>query len=118
MTDTRNELPGSLDSRRVGLLGWNEKPLTLKQDFVSLELEPEKQTASGILIVKSEQRRGLAPATIIATGPGRHDKKGRLIPMNVKAGDRVLVGADCGWEYGKYRIIRQGAIDGIIADDT
>lgn len=55
-------------------------------DWVLIELEPEKKVTSGGIILT-----GPAPVRIaraVAVGPGRMTKKGKLIPSQVKVGDR------------------------------
>ena len=52
-------------------------------------LEPEQKTASGIVLpdsVKEKPQAGL----VMAAGPGTTDDKGNHIPMQVKAGQKVL----------------------------
>lgn len=55
--------------------------------------EPETQTPGGLHIPTWalspwEQHR---PATVVAVGPGRFNKSGKRVPMQVRVGDRVLV---------------------------
>lgn len=63
------------------------KPLA---DNLLLEpLEKEQKTASGILIpdtAKEKPQEGL----VVEVGPGRTDDSGKLIPLEVKRGDKVL----------------------------
>ena len=52
-------------------------------------LEPENRTASGIVLpdsVKEKPQKG----EIMAVGPGVTDDNGKLIPMQVKVGQKVL----------------------------
>jgi chaperonin GroES len=54
-------------------------------------LEGEEKTKGGIIIpdtVKEKPQEG----KIIAVGPGGRDETGKLIPLDVKAGDRILFG--------------------------
>ncbi|ACV21607.1 co-chaperone GroES [Slackia heliotrinireducens] len=53
--------------------------------------EAETATASGLLIASSAKEK---PQTgiILAVGEGKLDKDGKLIPVPVKEGDRVLYG--------------------------
>merc|ERR1712002_874846 len=51
---------------------------------------PEMKTKSGIVIPEASQGKMLE-ATVVATGPGLKDKDGNNIPMNVAAGDKVLL---------------------------
>ena len=57
----------------------------------------EEKTAGGIIIpdtAKEKPQQG----KIIAVGPGGRDENGKLIPMDVKAGDHVLFGKWSGTE--------------------
>ncbi len=69
----------------------NLKPLgdrvIVKQD------EAESTTASGLYLA-TESKEKPQTGTILAVGEGKTDQDGKLIPMPVKVGDRVL--------YGKY----------------
>lgn len=52
-------------------------------------LEPEQVTASGILLpdtVKEKPQVG----QVMAIGPGIYDNNGKLVPMQVKVGQKVL----------------------------
>ena len=60
-------------------------------------LEGEEKTKGGIIIpdtVKEKPQEG----KIIAVGPGGRDETGKLTPLDVKAGDRVLFGKWSGTE--------------------
>lgn len=50
--------------------------------------EQQTKTASGIIVSKAETA---AHGVVIETGPGAYDHKGRLVPLIVKVGDRVLL---------------------------
>ena len=70
--------PGMLDHRRVGLLSWDELPMKPCQDQVLVLLDPPKETASGIHIPVSAQRRErTVEATVIAVGPRGNRHRGR-----------------------------------------
>ncbi|RSH80353.1 10 kDa heat shock protein [Apiotrichum porosum] len=51
----------------------------------------ETKTASGLLLPSSATSSPLPEATVIAVGPGAPNKDGAIIPVSVKAGDRVLL---------------------------
>ncbi|KAI0656355.1 hsp10-like protein, partial [Cubamyces menziesii] len=53
--------------------------------------KPETKTASGVYLPSSATSQPLPEATVIATGPGAPDRNGKIVPTNVKAGDRVLL---------------------------
>jgi chaperonin GroES len=60
-------------------------------------LEGEEKTKGGIIIpdtVKEKPQEG----KIIAAGPGGRDETGKLTPLDVKAGDRILFGKWSGTE--------------------
>ena len=54
-------------------------------------LPGQQKTAAGILLPSSATKNPLPEATVIAVGPGAPNKKGIVIPVSVKAGDRVLL---------------------------
>ncbi|KAL5503729.1 HSP10 [Sanghuangporus vaninii] len=53
--------------------------------------KPEAKTAAGIFLPSSAANAPLPEATVIAVGPGAPNKEGKVIPTNVKTGDRVLL---------------------------
>jgi chaperonin GroES len=57
----------------------------------------ETKTAGGILIPDNVQEKPVE-GEIVAVGPGARGKDGELVPMDVKAGDRVLFGKWSGTE--------------------
>ena len=50
-----------------------------------------QKTASGIFLPSSTTSNPLPEATVIAVGPGAPTKDGKIQPVSVKAGDRVLL---------------------------
>jgi chaperonin GroES len=54
-------------------------------------VEPETKTPGGIFIPDMAQEKPVE-GEVIATGPGTRDEHGKLHPLDVKAGDRVLFG--------------------------
>ena len=66
----------------------NIKPLS---DHILLEpIKEEEKTKSGILLPATEEKEKPEQGKVIAVGPGKKDETGKLIPLEVKAGDRVL----------------------------
>ncbi|CAH1206638.1 cochaperonin GroES [Candidatus Nitrotoga sp. BS] len=53
--------------------------------------EEERKTASGIVIPDAATEKPDQGA-VVAVGPGKHSDDGKLIPMTVKVGDKVLFG--------------------------
>jgi chaperonin GroES len=69
----------------------------LHDRVVVRRLEAEEKTAGGIIIpdtAKEKPQQG----EVVAVGPGGRDESGKLIPLDVKAGDRVLFGKWSGTE--------------------
>lgn len=93
----------------------NLKPLG---DRVVLKvLEAEERTASGIVLpdtAKEKPQQG----EILAVGPGRHNEEGRLIPMEVKVGDRVLfakyAGTEVKYQSDEFLVLKESDILAIV----
>jgi chaperonin GroES len=69
----------------------------LHDRIVVRRIEPEERTAGGIIIpdtAKEKPQQG----EVIAVGPGAQDESGKIQPLDVKAGDRVLFGKWSGTE--------------------
>jgi chaperonin GroES len=58
-------------------------------------VEEERKTASGIVIPDSAAEKP-DQGEVIAVGPGKRDDAGKLIPMDLKVGDKVLFGKYAG----------------------
>ncbi|MFA5987827.1 MAG: co-chaperone GroES [Candidatus Paceibacterota bacterium] len=54
------------------------------------EHESGKETKAGIFIPDTADKERSEQGTVVAVGPGKVGDDGKLIPMNVKVGDRVL----------------------------
>ena len=82
-------------------------------------VEADEKTAGGIIIpdtAKEKPQQG----KIIAVGPGGRDENGKLIPMDVKAGDHVLF---CKWSGTEvkidghdYLIMKESDIMGVLEE--
>ena len=60
-------------------------------------VEAEEKTAGGIIIPDTAKEKP-SEGEVIAVGPGGRDENGKLIPMDLKSGDRVLFGKWSGTE--------------------
>ena len=60
-------------------------------------IEAESKTASGIIIPDTAKEKP-SEGEVVAVGPGGRDEAGKLIPIDVRAGDRVLFGKWSGTE--------------------
>src|ERR1700728_4567062 len=54
-------------------------------------LEAEEKTAGGIIIPDTAKEKPME-GEVIAVGPGARDESGKLVPLDVKANDRILFG--------------------------
>ena len=57
----------------------------------------DEKTAGGIIIPDTAKEKP-SEGEVIAVGPGGRDEAGKLIPLDVKAGDRILFGKWSGTE--------------------
>jgi chaperonin GroES len=69
----------------------------LHDRVVVKRLEGEEKTKGGIIIPDTAKEKP-QEGKVIAVGPGGRDESGKLIPLDVKAGDRVLFGKWSGTE--------------------
>ncbi len=80
-------------------------------------MEEETKTKGGIIIPDSAKEKP-AEGEIIACGNGKLDKDGKVIPLEVKAGDRILFGKYGGTEVKidgeEYLIMREDDVLGVI----
>jgi chaperonin GroES len=60
-------------------------------------IEQEEKTAGGIIIPDTAKEKPIE-GEVIAVGPGARNEKGELVPLDVKAGDRILFGKWSGTE--------------------
>jgi chaperonin GroES len=60
-------------------------------------VEAEEKTKGGILIPDTAKEKP-QEGEVIAVGPGARDETGKLIPIDLKAGDRILFGKWSGTE--------------------
>ena len=69
----------------------------LHDRVVVRRVESEEKTKGGIIIPDTAQEKP-QEGEIIAVGSGARDEAGKLVPLDVKAGDRVLFGKWSGTE--------------------
>jgi chaperonin GroES len=60
-------------------------------------VEAEEKTKGGIIIPDTAKEKP-QEGEVIAVGPGARDESGKLIPIDIKAGDRILFGKWSGTE--------------------
>lgn len=80
-------------------------------------VESEEVTAGGIILPDTAREKP-QQGKVIAVGPGKKAEDGKLIPMDVKAGDTILFGkysgSDIKMEGQEYLIMREDDVLGIV----
>ena len=61
-------------------------------------VEEGEQTSGGGIIIPDSAKEKPQEAEVVAVGPGKRSDKGDVTPLDVKAGDKVLVGKYAGNE--------------------
>jgi chaperonin GroES len=69
----------------------------LHDRVVVKRIESEAKTAGGIIIPDTAKEKP-QEGEVVAVGPGARNERGELVPMDVKAGDRILFGKWSGTE--------------------
>jgi chaperonin GroES len=84
-------------------------------------IDAEAKSAGGIIIPDTAQEKP-QQGKVIAVGPGGRDESGKLIPIDVKAGDRVLFGKWSGTEVKldgvEYLIMKESDIMGVLDESV
>src|SRR5579864_8912276 len=80
-------------------------------------IDAEEKTAGGIIIPDTAKEKP-SQGEIIAVGPGARDETGKLVPLDVKVGDRILFGKWSGTEVKldgvEYLIMKESDVMGIL----
>ncbi len=69
----------------------------LHDRVVVRRVDSEEKTAGGIIIPDTAKEKP-SEGVIVSVGPGARDESGKVSPLDVKAGDRVLFGKWSGTE--------------------
>lgn len=89
----------------------------LHDRVVVKRIEAEEKTAGGIIIPDSAKEKP-QQGEVISVGPGGRDESGKLIPVDVQVGDRVLFGKWSGTEVKldgvDYLIMKESDIMGVL----
>jgi chaperonin GroES len=89
----------------------------LQDRVVVRRIDEEEKTAGGIIIPDTAKEKPMQ-GEVIAVGPGVRDEGGKLVPLDVKVGDRVLFGKWSGTEVKidgeELAIMKESDIFGII----
>ena len=91
----------------------------LHDRVVVKRIDAEEKSAGGIIIPDTAKEKP-SQGEIVAVGPGGRDETGKLTPLDVKAGDRVLFGKWSGTEVKidgvEYLIMKESDIMGILEE--
>ena len=116
----------------IDVIGIHQKPRTradeedmaktkfrpLHDRVVVRRIEADNKSAGGIIIPDTAKEKP-QEGEIIAVGPGGRDEGGKLVPVDVKTGDRVLFGKWSGTEVKldgeELLIMKESDIMGVIA---
>jgi chaperonin GroES len=90
----------------------------LHDRVVVRRLEGEEKTKGGIIIPDTAKEKP-QEGEVLAVGPGGRDEAGKLVPLDVKKGDKVLFGKWSGTEVKidgvDLLIMKESDIMGVIA---
>ena len=91
----------------------------LHDRVVVKRIEAEDKTTGGIIIPDTAKEKP-SQGEIVAVGPGGRDEAGRVIPIDLKVGDRVLFGKWSGTEVKiegtELLIMKESDIMGVVID--
>jgi chaperonin GroES len=89
----------------------------LHDRVVVKRIDAEERSAGGIIIPDTAKEKP-SQGEVVSVGPGGRDENGKLIPIDVKAGDRVLFGKWSGTEVKidgvEYLIMKESDIMGVL----
>jgi len=90
----------------------------LHDRVVVRRIDADEKTAGGIIIPDTAKEKPME-GEVIAAGPGARDESGKLVPLDLKAGDRILFGKWSGTEVKvdgeELLIMKESDILGILA---
>src|SRR3989442_11642396 len=93
----------------------NVKPLA---DRILVRRVDEKETVKGGIIIPDTAKEKPQEGEVVAVGPGRMTEDGKRIAMEVKKGDRILIGKYSGTEVKidgiEYIILREDDVVGVL----
>ena len=81
-------------------------------------IEPEETVRGGIIVPDTAKEKPME-GKVIAVGQGRSDENGKRIAMEIKKGDRVLIGKYAGTEFKlgdiEHVIVREDEVLGVLS---
>jgi chaperonin GroES len=93
----------------------NFRPL---HDRILIKRIEEKETVKGGIIIPDTAKEKPQEGEVVAAGNGKKEKDGKVVPLDVKAGDRILFAKYSGTEIKidneEYLILREEEVLGIL----
>ena len=87
-------------------------------DRIMVKRVEEKETVQGGIIIPDTAKEKPQEGEVVAVGQGKRLEDGKLVPLDVKAGDRILFGKYSGNEIKldgeEYLIMREDEVLGVI----
>jgi len=91
----------------------------LHDRVVLKRIEADEKTSGGIIIPDTAKEKP-QEGEVVAVGPGGRDEAGKLIPIDLKAGDRVLFGKWSGTEVKidgvDYLVMKESDVMGVLTE--
>jgi chaperonin GroES len=93
----------------------NVRPL---HDRILIKRIEEKETIKGGIIIPDTAKEKPQEGEVVAVGNGKKTEEGKIIPLDVKKGDRILFGKYSGTEIKiddqEYLILREDEVLGVL----
>lgn len=87
-------------------------------DRILIKRVEDRQSAKGGILIPDTAKEKPQEGAVVAVGNGKREKDGEVVPLDVKAGDRILFGKFSGTEIKidneEYLILREEEVLGII----
>jgi chaperonin GroES len=88
------------------------------QDRILIKRVEEKETVKGGIIIPDTAKEKPQEGEVVAVGHGKKTEDGKVIPLDVKVGDRVLFGKYSGNDIKiddqEYLILREDEVLGVL----
>ena len=93
----------------------NFRPL---HDRILIKRIEEKETVKGGIIIPDTAKEKPQEGEVVAVGNGKMSEDGKVVPLDVKAGDRILFGKYSGTEIKidskEYLILKEEEVLGVV----
>jgi chaperonin GroES len=115
-----DEAARSQRTLRYNPVGKENPTMTVRplHDRLLIKRIEEKETVKGGIIIPDTAKEKPQEGEVIAVGRGKKTEEGKVIPLDVKAGDRILFGKYSGSEIKldeqEYLILREDEVLGVV----